>query len=67
MTFMVIDYADKTREQIKATAFEMMCRAHPHETYAAFPERFLEFVKTQNAQLTKEDVERILTDTETKE
>jgi hypothetical protein len=63
MTFMVIDYANKTREQIEATAFEMMCRAHPHETYETWPERFLAFVRTQNPDLTKEDVERILAET----
>lgn len=63
MTFMLINYAGLTPTRSEEIAFEMMARAHPHETYDTFPERFLAFVKKEAPDLTKDDVERILAET----
>lgn len=63
MTMLIPIYGTETRKELNDIAFSMMATAHPHETYAEWPERFLAYVKTQAPDLTKADVERILAET----
>lgn len=53
-----------TSEESEQSAFEMMANAHPHETFAAYPDRFVSYVQHINPALSRDDIEQILRDTE---
>lgn len=53
-----------TDAEIQQSAFEMMANAHPHETFAAYPDRFVAYAQHINPALSREDIEQILRDTE---
>lgn len=50
----------ETDKEIEQIAFEAFATGHPHEAYAAHPERFLAFAQRQYPSLTREQLERIL-------
>lgn len=61
---LLINIAGATPDQLKESAFEMMCEAHPHETFAANPDRFVAYCQKVNPDLTRAEIESILKETE---
>lgn len=56
--------ADATDAQIEAVAFETFAQAHPHEAYAAHPERFWQYFEDQAPGVSREQMEAWLRETE---
>lgn len=61
---LLINIAGVSTAALEQSAFEIMCEGHPHETFAAYPARFVAYCQKINPSLTRKDIERILRDTE---
>lgn len=64
ITELTMIFHEPDDKNIEHWAFEAFSHAHPHEAYAAFPERFWNFFHKKCPNVTRERMEELLKETE---